>query len=406
MKRIAILALLVGMSTAVFAQKSKVTTAALNMKSGDLEKAREAIDIAITNPKTINDPKAWYYRGDIYLRLYASPEFNDYDSVALDRSFESFKKAMEYDSKDKYKDEIVLGIDAVRQMYFNKANELFDAEKFDEAYTAISKYLEGNDLIRKLMGDDTVPIDTLSHFRKAYYAQLSGDKEEAMKLYQKLVDLGFNQSPFLYDLYATLLSDAGNTEKALEVLRAGQKVFPKNVELIIDELNIFLSEGKAEQAIDRFKEAIELDPENPDLHFALGTIYDNLYDRMKDSIPEKAEEYKINAITYYENALKNDPNYFKAVYNIGVIYFNEGVEVAKEMNNLPISEQKKYEELKKQRNEDFSKGLPYLEKAHQLDPEDLPTMKALKEIYFRLGQMEKYKQINDAIKARMAEGEK
>ncbi len=406
MKRIAILALLVGMSTAVFAQKSKVTTAALNMKSGDLEKAREAIDIAITHPKTINDPKAWYYRGDIYLRMYASPEFNDYDSVALDRSFESFKKAIELDSKEKYKDEIILGIDAVRQMYFNKANELFDAEKFDEAYTAISKYLEGNDLIRELMGDDTVPLDTLSHFRKAYYAQLSGNTEEAMELYQKLVDLGFNQSPFLYDLYATLLSDAGNTDKALEVLRAGQKVFPKNVELIIDELNIFLSEGKAEQAIDRFKEAIELDPENPDLHFALGTIYDNLYERLKDSIPEKAQEYKTDAITYYENALKNDPNYFKAVYNIGVIYFNEGVEVAKEMNNLPISEQKKYEELKKQRNEDFSKGLPYLEKAHQLEPDDLPTMKALKEIYFRLGEMEKYKQINDAIKARMEEGEK
>ncbi len=406
MKRIAILALLVGMSTAVFAQKSKVTTAALNMKSGDLEKAREAIDIAVTNPKTINDPKAWYYRGDIYLRLYASPEFNDYDSVALDRSFESFKKTMELDSKNKYKDEVVLGIDAVRQMYFNKANELFDAEKFDEAYLAISKYLEGNELIRALMGDDTVPMDTLSFFRKAYYAQLSGNKEEAMRLYQELVDLGFNQSPFLYDLYSTLLIDAGNTEKALEVLRAGQKVFPENVELIIDELNIFLSEGKAEKAIDRFKEAIKLDPENPDLHFALGTIYDNLYDRMKDSIPEKAEEYKVNAITYYENALENDPNYFKAVYNIGVIYFNEGVEVAKEMNNLPINEQKKYEELKKQRNDDFSKGLPYLEKAHQLDAGDLPTMKALKEIYFRLGEMDKYKQINDAIKARLAEGEK
>ena len=406
MKRIAIFTLLLGMSAAMYGQKSKVTTAALNMKSGDLEKAREAIDLAITNPKTINDPKAWYYRGEIYFRMYASPKFNDYDSVALDRSFESFKKALELDSKNKYKDEIVLGIDAVRQMYFNKANELFDAEKFDEAYTAISKYLEGNELIRKIMGEDTVPIDTLSRFRKAYYAQLAGDKETAMKEYQELVDMGFNQSPFLYDLYATLLKESGNTEKALEVLRAGQKAFPKNVELIIDELNIFLSEGKAEQAIDRFKEAIQLDPKNPDLHFALGTIYDNLYDRIKDSIPEKAEDYKLNAITYYENALENDPNYFKAVYNIGVIYFNEGVEVSKEMNNLPINEQKKYEELKAKRNEDFSKALPYLEKAHQLDPEDLPTMKALKEIYFRLGEMDKYKQINEAIKARMEEGDK
>ncbi len=406
MKKIAFFALLATISLSTFAQKSKVTTAALNMKSGDLEKAREAIDIAIENPKTVNDPKAWYYRGEIYLRMYASPEFNDYDSVALDRSLESFKKALELDTKGKYKDETIVGIDAVRQMYFNKANEYFDAEQFDKAYEAISKYLEGNDLIRQVMGEETVPIDTLSLFRKGYYAQLADKKDEAMKIYQQLVEMGFNQSPFLYDLYSNLLLDAGDTAKALEVLQAGQKVFPKNVELIIDELNIFLAEGKAEEAIDRFKEAISLDPENADLHFALGTIYDNLYERAKESDPELAQEYKERAVEYYQNALNIDPNYFKAVYNIGVIYFNEGVEVTKEMNNLPLNAQKKYEELKQKRNEDFSRALPFLEKAHQLDPDDLPTMKALKEIYFRLGEMEKYKQMNEAIKAKMEESDK
>jgi tetratricopeptide (TPR) repeat protein len=322
--------------------------------------------------------------------------------VALDRSFKSFKKSVELDEKGKFEDENVQGIDAVRQVYFNLSGYYFDNEQYPEAYDAVTKYLEGNSIIKEIVGEDAIPTDTASLFRKGYYAQLNDNLEEAKEIYAELVDMRF-ENKYLYDFYSNILRQEEKTEKALEVIRTGQEVFPSSADLIISELNVYLATGQGEKAIDRFEQAIELDSTNADLHFALGTVYDNLYDRVKDSLPDKANTYKSEALNSYKKAVAIDENYFKAVYNIGVLYFNEGVELSKEMNNLPMSEQEKYEKLKGERNKVFKEALPHLEKAHQLEPEDLPTMKALKEVYFRLGEMEQYKKLNEAIKTKMGE---
>ena len=60
-----------------YAQKAKVVSAYNYLNHNQLDKAKEAIDAAITNEKTMADAKTWFYRGNVYLQIYRTkePEF-------------------------------------------------------------------------------------------------------------------------------------------------------------------------------------------------------------------------------------------------------------------------------------------------------------------------------------------
>lgn len=400
--------LLVGMQLS--AQNSKVRTCVFALQAGDLEKAQEAIEEAIVHEKTMNDPKAWYNRGETYLRIHNSEEYGYLDSNALDKAYTSYMKSMEYDSKDDYTTDNLRGLDMVRNIYFGVGTQSLQAGDFEKTYMAFDRTLSIFSLIVENTPAEqlTATVDTVSMFYKAYAAQNLEKTEEAMATYEELVEMGFKDK-FVYDLLSKMYMAEERYEDALAVVRRGQEILPEDTDLLIDELNIYLAQGNADQAVDRFEKAIELEPENADLRFALGTILDRLYEKaLEEGEEEKAEEYLGKLISAYEGALEIDPEYFKAAYNIGVLFFNQAVEKSKEMNNLPLSATEEYDALEKEMTGLMLRAKPYLEQAHQLDPTDMGTMKALKEIYLRENDMENFKKMNEAIKemeAGAAEGE-
>ena len=67
MKRIAFVLVLVMAVTAGFTQKAMRQTASNYLKSGELDKALEAINQCIQDPTTAQDAKTWLLRGNIYL---------------------------------------------------------------------------------------------------------------------------------------------------------------------------------------------------------------------------------------------------------------------------------------------------------------------------------------------------
>jgi len=97
--------------------------------------------------------------------------------------------------------------------------------------------------------------------------------------------------------------------------------------------------------------------------------------------------------------IKKSINNFNGYYRLGASYYNQAVDLNNQMNKLDLSQQKQYDALKVQRDILFKKGLPYLEKAHQLDANDLDTLGALKELYARLGQMDKSNEMKKQIDA-------
>ena len=83
-----------------------------------------------------------------------------------------------------------------------------------------------------------------------------------------------------------------------------------------------------------------------------------------------------------------NPTYFDTQYNIGALLFNKGVTMVEKANE--IMNIKEYEKAKNAADEQFAKSLPYIEKAHELDPDEIATMETLKILYYRMQMMEKH----------------
>jgi hypothetical protein len=76
---------------------------------------------------------------------------------------------------------------------------------------------------------------------------------------------------------------------------------------------------------------------------------------------------------------------------------NRAIEILGEADALPLNEEDKYNSMKEQANEMLKESLPYLEKADNLQPDDPFTLRTLKDIYTRLGMLEKLKGINERL---------
>jgi Flp pilus assembly protein TadD len=171
-------------------------------------------------------------------------------------------------------------------------------------------------------------------------------------------------------------------EGYLDVIKRGRVAYPEDSDLIVYELNYYLTNDKFEEAENNLKLAIEKEPDNKQLYFSLGVVYDNL-GRTDD------------AIKAYEKAIAIDSEYFDAVYNLGALYFNQGVEMNNAANS--IEDNKKYAAAREAAKAVFAKSKPHLEKAHELDPSDLGAMQSLSQLYALLSETEKYQ----AMKAKL-----
>ena len=97
MKRTALTLILILGISGVFAQSAKVVSAYNYMKPqyNELDKAKESIDQAAQHPKTSMEAKTWYYRGQVYYKLFQSTDekFANLDDNPLLVAYKSFVKA-------------------------------------------------------------------------------------------------------------------------------------------------------------------------------------------------------------------------------------------------------------------------------------------------------------------------
>src|SRR5690606_33974739 len=137
-------------------------------------------------------------------------------------------------------------------------------------------------------------------------------------------------------------------EKALALGREARKEIRANLDIRREESNLRSTLEKTEEAVAKSEAAIESEHDNTSLYHITAYLYDEVGDGAK------AEEY-------YKKAIEINPEYFDANYNLAVLYFNRGVEVVKEANNMTIEMyQKKGKEVKARSRVHFEAAIPYL----------------------------------------------
>ncbi|MCZ4408456.1 tetratricopeptide repeat protein [Cryomorphaceae bacterium 1068] len=379
MKRILILFTLVLAAATTFAQSAKRVSAYNYMSDGEFLKAKEPIDEAITDSKTGVDDKTWRYRGQIYTGLAQ----NDYEGIdkadAIKTAIESFEKAMELDVKNKWKQENLSGLAQAQNLAVNMGIAAYNASEFEKS---ANLFLVGEEAAANLG-----VVDTLALYNAGLAAEQAGNFEMALTQYRKATEINYLGAK-MYLYMANLYQRQEDTDGYLAIIQEGRKAYPEDADLIVYELNYYLQSKKFDEAKNNLLLAIEKEPDNKQLYFSLGVVYQEL---------GNTEE----AVKAYKKAIEIDPEYFDAVYNLGAFYFNNGVEMNNAANE--IEDNKAYEAKRAEAKAEFEKGLPHLEKAHQLDPTDVGAMASLQQLYALLEMTDKYQEMKTKLESAKAE---
>lgn len=362
----------------VFGQTNKRTSAYNYQRYGKLDLAKEAIDECVQNEKTIMDAKSWFYRGNIYYDIAVSTDsnFRKLDPDPLKVSYESYMKAKELDAKGEFTEDINKFTQAVAEAYYNMGVIHYNEQDFKNSALSFEQAF----IINQSFGR----IDTTAIYNAAVAANIGKEYGLAKNYYQQVMQIGY-QKPDVYSSLADIYKMEGDTAMAIKMIEQGRALYPDDFNLLVSEINIYLATNEKEKAKADLEIALEMDKTNPSIFFAVGTIYDQLGELD-------------NAINAYSQAIELNPEYFEANYNLGALYVNQAADILDKANDLPLDAVEEYDREKNRADEMLSKSIPYLEKAHELMPDDVNTMISLKEIYTRLGMTDKLQAIDEKLK--------
>ncbi|MBN2213972.1 MAG: tetratricopeptide repeat protein [Bacteroidales bacterium] len=289
----------------------------------------------------------------------------------LPQADEAFRKTVELDTDDKLTDKVRDGLRNLKLYYESEGIDAFNSKDYEKAYNSFNSVLKINEL-PPMEGI----IDTLIFYNTARAAKETGKNEVAIELFNKSLELEY-EDPFIYVFMNECYKALGDTANALETLKRGFKENPENQSILIELINFYLLRGESEAALEYLALAKQDDPENISFIFAEGTIFDKL-DRTDD------------AIEAYKECIELDSSYFNAYFNLGVVYYNKAVKIIDDAQD--IEDLATYNEMMAESEVEFANAIPYMEKAREIVPDDkvkCEVLSTLKTLYYRVKNEEK-----------------
>ncbi|MHA7059391.1 tetratricopeptide repeat protein [Aquimarina sp. M1] len=388
-----------------FSQKKALKSADKALKSGNLEVANDALKAAEGQLEAADEKmKAQYY----FLKGQVASASKDKSLTNIEAAANAYAKVLEIEEasgSSKYSDEANQGIQILRQSLIEQAVADQEAGKNKEA--ADKLYL----------GYKTKKSDTSYLYFAASNAVNGKDYDTAIKYYNELVDLGYNgveerfvatnketgevdsfDSKELRDFsvkagthikpevtktdsrrseitknIALIYISQGKDEEAIKAMEAAKKDNPNDPALMQEEANMFYKLGNIEKYQELMQAIVANDPENPNLLYNLGVGASRLGDNEQ-------------AIEYYKKALEIKPDYTSAQINIAAIILSGETALNEEMNSLGGSNEdyKRFDVLKKQKQDLYRKAVPYLEGALESKPDNVEAIRTLMQIFYQL----------------------
>jgi tetratricopeptide (TPR) repeat protein len=190
-----------------------------------------------------------------------------------------------------------------------------------------------------------------------------------------------------------------DTQRATQIINEGKSKFPdKKADFILEEVNIFLTQGDDEKASKALEEAIEAFQNEKEilkvLYFNAGIIYDNLAKKSATTDKNLSKQQIEKAKSYYEKTLEVDPNYVSAYNQLANYHVIVGNDYITEANNLPFEKKKEYDELKAKATGEYKKAAEYLEKGYSIK-KDATIKNNLIEIYKKTQEYDKMKALQN-----------
>jgi len=368
--------ILITTATLSFAQSNQIQNASNYLRNKELDKAKASADAASIHESTSTNPKLWMYRGKIYQEIYFSKDsaVKNLDTEAEEKAVLSYISCLKNDKDNVYKNEVKVLLAQAAASTINKGNAFVQNKEFDKAnncFDIVEQALPFD--YDQLMKKNNISKENLLYIKFDMY-KYAANKEKTKEFGEKLIAINYKDAKLYTDMVKLSMIEK-DTAKALEYIEKGKAVFENNMDLINQEINIYLARNKINELKDKLNKALAVSPNSEVLHALLA----NLYQKTNDF--EKAE-------AEYLKALELKPTYDIANYNLGVMYFNTANQWNEKLGALPPKETAKAKEYETKVNDYYQKAVVYLEKSYALSA-DKATKQQLRKLFLRLNNTEK-----------------
>lgn len=382
MKKLVLLISAIIISIGVSAQKGKVQSALSFIDQGSLDKAKEAIDQALVDEKTVEYAKTYFVVGKLAMASFESenPKFKTLYKNPLQEAYTAFEKAMALDPKGGTTKSLQVSSTylLLGNMFINQAVAQFGEQKFDLALESFKNNIKisQSEVYVGVLDTGVIFNAGLAAYNAKKYAEAIGFFETCTKTNYE------DHLPYQYMVQA--YRELGDLDSAEKLLNKAFETFPGNKDILLTMIQFYLDNGLTDNAFKYIQLALEKDPNDYSLYLAQGWIH------------LKSEKYE-DAVKSLEKAVELNENDFAAQFNLGISYYSIAFEMYLKSNE--IMDVKKYNEATAEVDAVFAKAVKPLEKALELDPVHIDTMKTLKELYYRLKMMEKHADITAKLDA-------
>ena len=177
--------------------------------------------------------------------------------------------------------------------------------------------------------------------------------------------------------------------KAKEALLTGIKLFPKNNTILDGLMEFYTAEegvGDPAELTSMIENSLKDDPTNYDLWFGRGRVYNAI---------KNFDE----CIKSFEKCAELRPDAFDANFYLGYFIIEKANDAVNTLNSNTGISYDEYEVENAKINHIYAEAIPWLEKAHAINPSDVATIEYLNSLCFRLrdmdGMMDKYNKYHE-----------
>ncbi|MFN7099226.1 MAG: tetratricopeptide repeat protein [Flavobacterium sp.] len=396
-------ALLISVTT--FAQKDQIKAAEKALKGG---KSQEAISLLteaeslIGNAADAEKAQFYFVKGNTYLDLANKNVDTDANLSQAAKAFQDLIEVEKVSGKAKFtaqasksvfdiKGKLINGAiaDSKVEKHAESSKKLYDAYLLDKKdtinlYYAASSYVNAKDYDKALELYGTLKTLNYSGKGTSFFAVNKLTSEEdfftTVQERDRMVKLGTHEKPRtevipskrgeIYKNMALILVEKGRTDEAKKAIYDARKANPEDNSLALTEANLYLETKDFETYKTLIAQILEKNPNDADLIFNLGVLSANA-------------KNVADAEKYYKRVIEINPQYVNGYINLAAMKLEDEKVIIDEMNKLGTStkDQKRYDELKKKREDLFKSTIPFLAKAVELDPKNTDVSKTLLGVY-------------------------
>jgi tetratricopeptide (TPR) repeat protein len=365
--------LILGTALGAAGQKSRVLSVFQMIDQSKYNEAKEAIELAVWNDKTSRWPRTYYAKG--YLCQTAYEEGYEKNDTKLARlypdqlyvAYDSYERALELDARGRLETVISQKYYSLSNDFRSLGRDLFDKKEYEKALQAFEAALQVNN--SRLV---TAKVDTNLIYNTAMAAYESQNWDKAIGYLTGLHEAAHRPSTSLL-LYQALLAN-GDSARAEEVLLEGVELYHYEEQVVVYLINLFVRTGRNELAMKVLDDAIKHSPDEYRFLWGKALVY------------RRMGEYD-KAVENFKAALELAPEEAMIYYHIGVIYYNQGIDLREE--SLKVRNSDEYNEIRARSKEKFLEAVSWLERSYEIDPFDEQTISKLYQLYYQLQMKEK-----------------